>query len=108
MNGEQYGQQGQRGRITGAQLRHKRPFKNDGNKPARKVSGHQKMLAEAKESGCSISITTTAGELIYGRLIDSDKFTITVGSTGETVVYKHAIESFRLIKDEATGNGQPS
>lgn len=72
-----------------------------------KMKGHDVILKALRENGCTLWLVTLAGEAYSGKIVGSDKYTITLetqvertedGITGEVTVrmvfYKHAIESF--------------
>lgn len=91
-----------------------RPFRksNDWNKGSRKdrpkpPAGHQIDLGKMKGK-CTINISFMSIEdVISGRLVDSDRYTVTVRlkNSPEPVVYfKHAILGYSLTPDAETAN----
>lgn len=64
------------------------------------AKGHDAILKAGQDSGSNINIMTTGGLEIVGKLVNRDKFTITVEyhDGGRATVYKHAIESFTISK----------
>lgn len=73
----------------------------------KKPAGHQSALTKHKGKA-DISIALMHEDrLIVGRLIDSDRYTITVereGASEQDVVFKHAILSFIISPDAETTN----
>lgn len=91
------------GRVLSVKDGYTRPHKPAGahrgrpNKPA-VAKGHDAILKAAQDSGAMvIVILSSDGTVINGKLTGRDKFTITVETNlGAEVIYKHAIERFRI------------
>ena len=64
------------------------------------AKGHDAILKNAQDAGSNIEIVTMSGEVIIGKLLNRDKFTVTLmGDDGRKLtVYKHGIESFAVGK----------
>lgn len=82
----------------------KQPGTNGGVNNAKKfiAKGHDAILKNAQDAGDMIKITAISGEIVIGKLVNRDKFTITVieDATGDKATfYKHAIESFKIVKE---------
>lgn len=65
-------------------------------KPAPK--GHDTVLGAIQNGGRSITVELISGEVVTGKLVGRDKYTVTVRPENtqniRKVIYKHAIESF--------------
>lgn len=62
------------------------------------AKGHDAKLKEFQDRKTPVLVTFMSGERIGGIVSNRDKYTITIkDTTYETVVYKHAIESFRAV-----------
>lgn len=64
------------------------------------AKGHDAILKNLQDRGALIHITTVGGEAYHGKMINRDRYTITIRIThadktfDDMTVYKHAIESF--------------
>jgi sRNA-binding regulator protein Hfq len=70
------------------------------NKPKFVAKGHDAILKNAQDAGSDIAIEFMSGNQILGKLVNRDKYTITVlvPSGDKMTVYKHAIEFFTVVK----------
>lgn len=75
------------------------------NRGPKKPSGHQSALTKNKgKADITISLMNE-DRVIAGRLVDSDRYTITVereGASEQDVIFKHAILSFIISPDAET------
>lgn len=64
-----------------------------------KKEGHDALIESLRHKNTYIRIVTTGGDVVIGRLNQSDRFTISLTIEDEqvpTIFFKHAIESFTL------------
>jgi sRNA-binding regulator protein Hfq len=65
------------------------------------AKGHDAILKSAQDAGDTIEIIAMSGDVIVGKLLNRDKFTVTIleeDSGKKKTVYKHGIESFSIDK----------
>lgn len=72
------------------------------------AKGHDAQLQDAQFSGREVRVATMGGDLIFGKIVRRDKFTITLEVTQGTetgaleIIYKHGIESVQVKKPTAS------
>lgn len=83
--------------MNDTQPREQRPFRPNRNKTLhapKKPAGHQSALTKNK-GNCIITIDLISrDDQVVGKLIDSDRYTITVQQVTEVVIFKHDISSY--------------
>lgn len=69
-------------------------------KPKFVAKGHDAILKNAQDASERIEIIAMSGDVIVGKILNRDKFTITIleDSGKKRTVYKHGIESFSIEK----------
>lgn len=69
-------------------------------KPKFVAKGHDAILKSAQDAGEHIEIIAMSGDVISGKILNRDKFTVTIleDSGKRRTVYKHGIESFSIEK----------
>lgn len=71
------------------------------------AKGHDAQLQDAQYQNTEIRLTTISGEIVFGRIVRRDKFTITLEITqgseqgAHEIFYKHGIESLQIKKSDA-------
>lgn len=84
----------------------KRRYDNNGGKPAVKFAkGHDAVLKGMQDNGSLCRVQPIHGDLVVGKVLNRDRYTITLDVNGtKRVIYKHAIEFFEEVTVEE-GNG---
>jgi sRNA-binding regulator protein Hfq len=73
---------------------------NNNAKPKFVAKGHDAILKGAQDAGEHIEIIAMSGDVISGKILNRDKFTVTIleDSGKRRTIYKHGIESFSIEK----------
>lgn len=77
-----------------------KPTQNNNVKPKFVAKGHDAILKNAQDAGEQIEIIAMSGDVIVGKILNRDKFTVTIlqDSGKKRTIYKHGIESFSIEK----------
>jgi len=85
------------------------PKKMQGKPHTKGPEGHEKRLRDMKVAGSNIVIHTQSGQTLTGKMVDFDKYTITIEMitdeahpeiTAAVTFYKHSVECFLLDTDK--------